>query len=265
VYTYPKDTTLLEISNKFRDEYKYDIIVATIDNKLTELNKKVERDCTIDFYDVSQLLGNRVYERGLIYLYIKAVKDVLDSDVVIAHSIDRGIYTEVSKEMELTDADVDKIEARMRELVGSKISFEKLSVSRLEAIDYYESNNQHDKAASLKYICNTFINLYKLDNMYDYLYGEMPIDTSYFKWFKLNRVTPVGIVLMFPNLYMECEIAPYKHHEKLFEEFRNYHEWCNRVELDNIPDLNKIISIAAKASKSNSPLAFFGVRSRSKK
>jgi hypothetical protein len=34
-YIYPKDITLLEISNNFKSEYKYDIITATIDNKLT--------------------------------------------------------------------------------------------------------------------------------------------------------------------------------------------------------------------------------------
>ena len=242
IYTYPKDITLLEISKQLKSEFKYDIIIATIDNKVTELNKKVEKDCTVEFYDVSQLLGNRVYERGLIFLYIKAVKDVLGCDVIIQHSIDRGIFTEVVRDTELTDNDVEQIEARMKELVTKKIPFEKLSVSRLESIDYYESNKQPDKAASLKYISNTFVNLYKLDSLYDYLYGEMPIDTSYFNWFALTKVTSTGIVLRFPNIYLNCEILPYKHHEKLFEEFNKYHEWCNRVALDNISDLNKVIS-----------------------
>lgn len=242
IYTYPKDTTLLEISKQFQDEYKYNIIIATINNKLSELNKKVEKDCTIEFYDVSHLLGNRVYERGVVYLYIKAVRDALDCDVFIEHSIDRGIYTQVIRDTELTEEDVTKVENRMMELVDLKLPFEKLSVSRIESIDYYESNNQKDKSASLKYISNTFVNLYKLDNMYDYLYGEMPIDTSYLSFCKLTKVTSKGIVLRFPNLYLNCDIAPYKHHEKLFEEFNKYHEWCNRVNLNNISDLNRIIS-----------------------
>jgi uridine kinase len=242
VYTYPKDTTLLDISNNFKSEYKYDIIIATVDNKLTELNKKLEKDCEINFYDMSSVFGNRVYERGLIYLYIKAVKDILKSDVVIAHSIDRGIYTEVTIDKELTDEDVINIENQMKKLVNDKVPFERLSVSRLEAIDYFESNKQYDKASALKYISNNYINLYKFDNLYDYLYGEMPVDTSYLKNFKLYKVTSYGIVLMIPNVYADGKIMEYKHHEKLFLEFAKYHDWANRVNLDNIPDLNKIIS-----------------------
>lgn len=242
VYTIPKDTTLLEVSKQFKDNYKYDIIIATIDNKLTELNKKVEKDCTIDFYDVSHLTGNRVYERGLVFLYTKAVKDVLGCDTIVEHSIDRGIYTEIIRDNDLTDEDVAKIEEQMRNLINKQIPFEKLSVSRIETIDYYESNNQHDKAESLKYISNTFVNLYKLENTYDYLYGEMPIDTSYLKWFGLTRVTDRGVVLRFPNIYLDCEVVPYKHHEKLFGEFKKYLDWCKRVNLRNISDLNKIIS-----------------------
>jgi uridine kinase len=242
VYTYPKDMTLLDISNNFKNEYKYDIIIATIDNKLTELNKKVERDCIVDFYDLTSVLGNKVYERGLVYLYIKAVKDILDKDVVIAHSIDRGIYTEVVSDIEITNDDVINIENQMKKLVNNKIPFEKLSVSRIETIEYFKSINQFDKADALKYISNTFINLYKLDKMYDYLYGEMPIDTSYLGFFKLNKVTTYGMVLMLPNVYENGQIMEYKHHEKLFQEFDNYHKWAIRVNLDNISDLNKIIS-----------------------
>lgn len=242
IYTYPKDITLLEVSQQFAKDYKYDIIIALVDNNLTELNKRIEKDCTVDFYDISHLLGNRVYERGLVYLYIKAVKDVLKADVIIEHSIDRGIYTEVINVKELTDDDVKRIENRMRELVALKIPFEKLSVSRVESIDYYKRRKLIDKADGLKYISNTFINLYRLDNMYDYFYGEMPINTSYLTYFELTGVTSNGIVLRFPNIYLDCAIVPYKHHEKLFEEFKTYHDWINRINLNNVSDLNKIIS-----------------------
>jgi len=242
IYPYPKDSTLLEISKQFKDEYKYDIIVATLNNKLTELNAKAEKDCTIDFFDISHLLGNRVYERGLVYLYTKAVRDVLKSDVLIEHSIDRGLYTTLVSDAEVTDDLVLKIKNRMNELVNLKIPFEKLSVSRIEAIEYFEANKQNDIAESLRYISNTYVNLYRLDNSYDYLYGEMPLDTSYLKCFELTRVESKGIVLRYPNLYLSCDMAPYKHHDKLFHEFENHSEWCSKLNLNNVSDLNKTIS-----------------------
>jgi len=108
-YTFPKDITLLEISKSFKSDFKYEIIVGSVNNKLMELNHKLDKDADIAFYDLSSLLGNRVYERGLIYLYIKAIKDIMKCDVIIEHSIDRGIYTEVVSGLALTDADIINI------------------------------------------------------------------------------------------------------------------------------------------------------------
>ena len=241
-YTFPKDTTLLEIGKNFKKDFKYEIIVGSVNNKLTELSHKLEKDADVTFYDLSSLLGNRVYERGLIYLYIKAVKDIMKCDVIIEHSIDRGIYTEVVSESVLTDNDIINIKNRMSELVNLSIPFEKLSVSRIETIDYYEANKQFDKAEAMKYISNTYVNLYRLDDIYDYLYGEMPINTSYLSFYDLTKVSDKGVVLRFPNIYLDSKIVPYKHHDKLFEEFGEYKEWSNRSSLNNVSDLNKIIS-----------------------
>ena len=130
----------------------------------------------------------------------------------------------------------------MNKLINLSISFERLSVSRIDAINYFESINRFDKADSLKYISNTFVNLYKFDSLYDYFYGEMPINTSYLKWFSLTKVNSHGIILTFPNIYFNSQIIPYIHHEKIFLEFKRKHEWSELFKLDNMADLNKIVS-----------------------
>ena len=243
IYPYPKNTTLLEISKNFTNEYQYPIIIGSINNKIVDLNTEVDRDCEVNFYDITNLDGNRVYERGLLFLYIRAVKDVLNCDVMIEHSIDRGIYTEILNDTKtISEEDVLKVEAKMRDLVDAKIAFEKKSIIRLDAIDYFEINKQFDKAELLKYISNTYINLYKFGNMYDYFYGEMPIDTSYLNHFKLTFVHPNGIVVRYPNLFIGCQIADYRERKKLFAEFRKYHQWCQTIKVRSVTELNKIIA-----------------------
>ncbi len=243
IHPYPKDVTLLQISNDFKSQYKYPILVGSINGKILSLNTKVDRDGVINFFDVTSLDGNRAYERGLIYIYIKAVKEVLNSEVKIEHSIDRGIYTEVlSDEKIITESDVIKIEERMKKIAADNLPFERLSVLRLDAINYFETNKQYDKAAVLKYISNTYVNLYKLDNMYDYFYGEMPLNTSFLNLFKLTYVNPNGIVVRYPNLFINSEIADYVERKKLFSEFRRYHKWSETINTKSLTDLNKKIS-----------------------
>ncbi|MFA5696042.1 MAG: nucleoside kinase [Bacilli bacterium] len=242
-YEVGSGTTLFEFSKKFSNDYQFPIIIGKINHKVAELNTKIQKDCQIELFDISSVIGNRVYERGLIFLYVKAIKNILNKDVIIEHSIDRGIYTEiVDYQEEFTDQVINTIIVEMEKLVSQKLSFEKLSLLRTEAIDYFEKNQETSKADLLKYISNTYVNFYRLDGMYDYFYGEMPIDTSILKWFDLTKTDSNGIVLSFPNVYLDCQITDYVHHKMLFNEFINYHQWIETINLNNVSDLNREIS-----------------------
>lgn len=242
IYSFPKDTTLLDIAKQFKDKYQFDILVATLDNKIVELSRKLEKDCTVDFYDMSSVIGNKVYERALLFIYFKAVREILACDVEVKHSLDKGVYTEVLTAKELTQDNIDLLSGRMHEIAKEALPFEKISVSRLEAIEFFKSNGQSDKAESLKYITNSYVNLYKLDKTYDYLYGEMPLNTASITNFVLSKVEDKGIVISYPNIYNDCATVPYQHHDKLFKQFRDNHEWCDKVSLQNIADLNHVIA-----------------------
>ena len=69
-YDYEKGTTLLEMSKKFQSEFKSDIIVALVNNKLMSLDTKITRNAKVVFKDATDVLGNRTYQRGLYYIFI---------------------------------------------------------------------------------------------------------------------------------------------------------------------------------------------------
>ena len=48
----------------------------------------------------------------------------------------------------------------MHNIVKSDLVFTKVSVDRLEAIKYFEKKKQFDKVKALRYISNSYINLY---------------------------------------------------------------------------------------------------------
>ncbi|MFA5602751.1 MAG: nucleoside kinase [Bacilli bacterium] len=235
-------TSIIDICNDKKRLFKHDIIVAKINNNLIELTTRIEKDCHITFYDLSHPYGNRIYERGLKFLLIKAFKDIVGKkyDIKIEHSIDKGIYCET--DINLSGEIVRKIEKRMHELVGQKIPFKKTEVDRQDAIDYFKNNNQLDKVDVLKYNVNSVITLYKLDYLYDYFFGIMPPDTSYLKFFRLTYVEPKGLVLGYPTIFRPNIIAPYVHHKKMFKVFREYSNWGEIINLVNASDLNRIIS-----------------------
>ncbi|NJD02319.1 MAG: nucleoside kinase, partial [Ruminiclostridium sp.] len=119
-------TTLLELSREYSSFYKSAIIAARMNNTIKELNYKLDEDCKVDFVDLTDEDGCRIYRRSLHFILVKAVNDLYpDRKVVINHSISKGIYCEVTGGSELRQDEVAAIEQRMRELVGRCIPFRK--------------------------------------------------------------------------------------------------------------------------------------------
>ncbi|MCI8545458.1 MAG: nucleoside kinase [Bacilli bacterium] len=237
------ETTLLEISESFKKYYNYPILIANVNNDLVELSEKVTGKCKVDFYDRSSLVGRAVYERSACFMLIVATRKVLGetAELYVEHSMDNGIFCRV-KGVEFDKPVMRKIEETMRELSKQDLHFSKVSVARIDAINYFKKKHQLDKVRVLKYISNTYVNLYRLDDVYDYFFGEMAYSTGQIDEFKLTFIKDNGFILSLPTIANpECTLD-YVHHSMVFNSFLKYTEWGNTVGISDAADLNEIVS-----------------------
>lgn len=236
-------TCLKTISESFSKYYNYPILIGKVDNNMTELNEPITRSCSIDFYDRSSGVGNSIYGRTAQFLLIVAIKKVLgnDTEVIIENSIDKGFYAKITNE-KINKTIIKKIEEKMKEISKTDYIINKVSVSRFDAIKFFKKKKQEDKVKVLKYISNSYINLYRIDDIYDYFYGDLAYSTGQIDDFKLTYIKGEGFVLSYPDTYNpECTLD-YVHHEKLFNSFDNFAKWCQTIGISNAADLNEIIS-----------------------
>jgi len=242
-HEYPKGITLLEVSKDFALDFKYDIIYSKVDEKYQELSYSLKRDCTVEFYDYTSVTGSRVYENGLLFLLVVATHKVLNREIIVKHSLDKGIYCEVMIKRLLTQDDIDAIKEEMLRMVKEKLPFKPTYVNRLETMKMYEKKGMTDKAQMLRYISNSYIKLYFLSGECDYFYSDMPIDTSYLKKFELSLVGKRGLIVIPPNIYKNNVMAPYIHRDKIYEGFENYESWSiRRYGIKHVSDLNTYVS-----------------------
>ena len=237
-YVYPRGTSLLEISKDFQSEFQDKIIISIVDGAITELGTNLFSNATVDFYDKNSEIGNKVYEAGLLFILIKSFKDLYNEKIKISHSIDKGIYIQSNKT--ITEKVLDEVKNKMEEMIKANLSIDKLLINRKEAIKYYQKIKEFDKVELLKYNTNTNINLYKLDNTYDYFFNPLPVSTSYIKEFKINMIDKDSFVISYPSLYTSK--INYKHHEKLFDAFNDYYEFSSKLGVKSICDLNKKVT-----------------------
>ena len=235
--------TLKEIADSFAHYYEYPILLGKIDNEVVELSEPINRSYTVDFCDRTTGPGNSVYGRTCQFLIIIAVKKLLgeETDAIIEHSIDKGFYCEV-KGAKIDKNIVAKLEDKMHEISKQDLKIQKISVSRFDAIKYFEKKKQIDKIDVLKYISNTAVNLYRIDDIYDYFYGRLAYSTKDIDDFKLTYIKDNGFVLNYPTTYNPEFTLDYVHHEKLFDKFLEYTNWGRTINITNASQLNKVVA-----------------------
>lgn len=257
-FDFEEGTTYKEISEQFKSNYKYDILVAKVNNNTVDLSDTLKKKCEIEFFDRSSSLGNAVYRRSARFILILAVRNVLgeDAEVIVGHSMDGGVFFNI-KGVKLTESIVNKIYDEMKKIVKDNYIFTKLSVYRLDAIKYFKKTNRLDKVNVLKYISNTYINLYRINDLYDYFYDKMAYSTSQINEFKLTYLNESGLVMSLPEIDNPDKARDYTHHEKVFNEFSNYIKWGEILGIENAADLNRVVSQAKVGELINVAEAYY--------
>lgn len=240
---FPSDTTLLEISQSFQKHFNFPILIGRVNTDLLELNETINKDCVVEFYDRSTTVGNSAYGRSLQFMLVVASKRLFgkDTDIVIEHSIDKGFYCEVVGKS-IDKPDVKLLAEEMKKLCKEDLKFTCVSVSRIEAINYYKKKRQFDKVNALKYISNTYVTLYRLDDIYDYFYDNLVYSTKQVDDFKLEYIKNNGFAVNYPTSYNpECTLD-YVHHKMVFDAHLDYTKWGKKLGYALASDLNQFVT-----------------------
>ena len=236
-----KGETLHELSKMYQQNYKLPIILAKVDGKHKELSYAINRECKIEFLTIADKEANRAYVNGLLYLVLYAGKRVFKNHCfIVQHSIDKGIYIKTDKK--IAKEDFNKLTKEMKNIIKLNLPIEKLNVNRMDAIDYFSKVGDNSKVELLKYNTNTYVSLYKLDNMYNFFFSYMPVETRCLERFDLKYLDEYGFVLLYQTTYMEDEIKSFVNHPKIFEVFKEYHDWISIMNIEQVPSLNKFVS-----------------------
>ena len=236
---YKKGVKLKEIIEDIKENYPFDIISAKFKNQLIGYDDAIMKSGTLELYDITTPQGNKIYERGLIFLFETCTLRVLgkDTKIKIRHPIDKGIYCEIDKK--ITDEDVEKIKELMYSKVKAALPFEQLETSRIEAIEYFKKLKREDKVKTLSYTISNFVKLYKFDGIYNYIIGDLPNNASILKKFDLTLLEDKGIVLRFPFTRTNGKITKFTYHEKYVNSLEEYAKWGNLLHINNIGELNE--------------------------
>ena len=219
--TVSPDMTYFELSKKYRDRLKRDVMAARVGNDLKELSSAVSDGDVIEFIDMTDPEGMSIYMRTACMIMLKAVDDIVGhgTETIIENSIKKNFYCEIHKGGTAVDDELaGKIKERMRQIIDADMPIVRERMPHAEAIRLLAEGGQYDKVRLYRYRKDTIVNLYRLDNYYDYLYGYMAPSTGCVKLFDIVPFER-GFLIVVPSVKNVEELPKLERFDKITEVF----------------------------------------------
>lgn len=242
---FQEGTTLLEMLDCFEFERPYQIVSAKVNNVSQGLKFKVFNNRDVEFLDIRESSGMRVYTRSLFFLLCKAARDVFKNcRIYIEHPISNGYFCNLRKSKNdrkpISAADIEKICARMREIVGKDMPFHRYEVQLDEAIRIFKDRGYDDKVKLLETSGQVYMDYYTLGDTADYYYGRLVPSAGYIRTWSLEPYHN-GMLLRVPDRHNPDTLAPFTDQPKTFAMFNENLRWNSIMHLSNVGDLNYAI------------------------
>lgn len=214
------------------------IVLGKINGEYFELSSPIEKSVDIESVNIIDRLGSKTFIRTLQFILIKSVLDIFpEAQITIEHSLSKGLFGEIHKNIALVQEDIEKIKDRMKELIQKDIQIKKISMDREKAIKIFSGYKMEDKVRLLKHINTDTVKLYELDGRYDYFYGSMAYSTGVINLFDLKYYEP-GFLLKYPIEKDPFSIPKSTEYKKLSKIFRETEKWGNILGVGDVGSLN---------------------------
>lgn len=238
----PIGSTLAEIYKQLDLGLQYGPVSARVNNKVEGLHYRVYHDKDIEYLDLYTSSGIRTYTRSLFMVLCKAVHDLYSgSEVVIDIPVSNGYYCNLRLGHEVTKADVDKVRERMQQIIDAHLPLQRFEATTEEAIEMFAKLGDEAKVKLLKNSSSLYTVYYVLDDYTDYYYGSMLTNTAQLTLFGLEQYYD-GVLLRIPSVKDPSQLGELIKQDKMFEVFKEHHQWQNLLGISTVGDFNEAVS-----------------------
>ncbi|MBR4596644.1 MAG: nucleoside kinase [Bacteroidales bacterium] len=238
---FPEGTSLAQMLSEFNPSLPYPAVSAKVNNVSQGLKFKVYQNKDVEFMDVREASGMRVYCRSLAFLLYKAAVDLYpDIKLYMEHPIGHGIFIHLRKadNSEITTEEISAVEARMKELVEKDMPFHRYDVQTDKAIKEFRKSGYMDKVKLLETSGEAYTDYYTLGDTTDYYYGKLVPSTGYLTVWDIKPYKD-GLVLLGPSKEDPTKVADFVDQPKTYEIFQEALRWNIIMGLNTVGDVNQ--------------------------
>ena len=164
-------------------------VAARVDGVPRDLRSTIDGDgpVKVEPVVVDSPEGREILRHSTAHVLAEAVKSLYSNvKVAIGPAIEDGFYYDFDVEKPFTPEDLEKIEARMKEIVKGDHRFSRESMPRAEALALFHGMGENYKEEIIQDLADGEVSLYRQDGFVDLCRGPHLPSTGWIKAFKLT-------------------------------------------------------------------------------
>ncbi len=149
---YPEGVTPYEVARSISEGLARNVISASADGKTIEVTTPLNESTSLVLYTWDDEAGKRAFWHSSAHVLAQAIlRFYPEAKLTIGPAIENGFYYDIDFGQEkFTEADFKKVEDKFLELAREKNDFHLRSVSKDQALDYYEKEHNPYKVEMIQ-------------------------------------------------------------------------------------------------------------------
>lgn len=190
VRRYQDSVTPLDVARDISSRLAKEAIAARVNGRLYDINRHLPPRAELELLTFNDGEARDVYRHSTAHIMAQAVKELFPgTKLAIGPAIENGFYYDFDMEQPLSSADLEKIEQRMRALIEADIEFERVELSRQEAVQLFRKLGEDYKIELIEQLPEgEEISCYRQGEFIDLCAGPHVGRSSRIKAFKLTSV-----------------------------------------------------------------------------
>lgn len=188
--SFEQPVTVFEVAASIGAGLAKAALAGVVDEQLVDTSYVIERDAKLRIITERDVEGLEIIRHSTAHLLAQAVKQLFPTaQVTIGPVIEDGFYYDFAFGRPFTPEDLERIEAKMAELVQKDLAVSRSTLSREEAIKFFREMGEEYKAKIIEDIpVGETLSLYKQGEFVDLCRGPHVPSTGKIKAFKLTKL-----------------------------------------------------------------------------
>jgi threonyl-tRNA synthetase len=187
--TFPKGTPILTVAESIGPRLAREALAAKIDGRVVDLASPLLSDSRLVLLTPSQPEALEVYRHSTAHLLAQAVQELFpEAKVGMGPVTDEGFYYDFDKKEPFTPEDLERIEAKMREIVARDLPIRRREQPKAEALKYFGDLGEHLKIELIQEKGGDVVSCYQQGDWVDFCRGPHLPSTGRIKAFKLLSI-----------------------------------------------------------------------------